>query len=233
MSASTGSKWSAILLGGLMVALANPPSRAEEEKPDPRVYEAAAKVEGKTYAEWSAAWCRWAFRIGKDRNPILDRTGEFAGEGQTGPVWFLAGNLGGKTSRKCVVPAGKPIFFPVIIFIDGAPADRADEKRLAAGVKLIIDRAADLEATLDDRPVTGLKGFRVASGVFDAKGPDNPRDAALRQAVGEQKVAAEGYWLMLKPLPAGKHTLRFKGKLEGGVSFALDVTYELTVEDKK
>jgi hypothetical protein len=91
MYASTGRRWFAILLGGLLASLPNPPLRAEEEKPDSRVYEATAKVEDKTYAEWSAAWCQWAFRIKKDRNPIRDDTGAFAGEAQAGPVWFLVG----------------------------------------------------------------------------------------------------------------------------------------------
>ena len=40
---------------------------------------------------------------------------------------------------------------------------------------------------------------------------------------------------MVKPLPAGKHTLGFKGKLaavKGLDAFEVDVAYELTVVDK-
>ena len=44
---------------------------------------------GKTYGEWTAAWWQWALSIPAERNPFfpLDPTGEFCGEGQSGPVW--------------------------------------------------------------------------------------------------------------------------------------------------
>ena len=226
----------AILPGLLFAFLSVLSARAGEEKPDPRVHAVDAKVEGKTFAEWSAAWWQWAIRIPKDRNPVLDKTGAFAGEGQDGPVWFLAGNVGGKTTRKCVVPAGKPVFFPVLNTTEYAPPDGADEKKLLAQVKVEMDRATDLEATLDGKPITGLKRSRVASAVFTLTGPDKAADALSEDAVGKQKAASDGYWVMLKPLSVGKHTLHFKGKLKavkGAEPFDLDVTYELTVEEKK
>src|SRR5262249_20358290 len=111
--------------------------------------------------------------------------------------------------------------------------DKADEKRMMAAAKAYIDGATNVEVTLDTKPITGLEGFRVASGLIDVTGPDKREDAVLPQAVGEQKVATEGYWILLKPLPAGKHTLQLKGRLKGVPPFALDVTYELSVEEKK
>ncbi len=44
-------------------------------------------------------------------------------------------------------------------------------------------------------------------------------------------VVADGYWLMLAPLPVGEHTISFAGAIEGSPlgDFALDVTYHLTV----
>jgi hypothetical protein len=227
--------WFVILLGALFAALPSPLLHAEEEKTDPRVHEVAAKVEGKTYAQWSELWWQWAARIKKDRNPVLDKTRAFAGEGQDGPVWFLAGNIGGKSVRKCVVPAGKPIFFPVINGIENAPPDKADEKKLRAEAKAAIDRATDLEATLDGKPITGPGRFRVASGAFTVTGPEKAAEAPFDDIVGKQKAISDGYWLMLRPLSVGKHTLHFKGKLKpapGKEPFDLDVTYEVTVREK-
>src|SRR4051812_33587526 len=54
-----------------------------------------ARVLGKTYGEWGAAWWTWAYRIPAATNPVSDPTGEFCHEGQSGPVFFLAGNFGG------------------------------------------------------------------------------------------------------------------------------------------
>ena len=52
------------------------------------------------------------------QNPLLDDTGEHSFVNQNGPVWFLAGTFGeGKCpKRKCAIPAGKAILFPVINF---------------------------------------------------------------------------------------------------------------------
>jgi hypothetical protein len=219
---------------GLLITII-PMSTAADDKPDPRVSDVTAKVEGKTYAEWSAAWWQWGISIKKERNPILDKTGAFAAEGQDGPVFFLAGNSGGKTSRKCTVPANKPIFLPIINYIESDVPDKADEKKLLSTAKTKMDAAQDVQATLDDKPIAGLDHFRVASAIFTFTGPDKA-DAAFEDCFGKQKAASDGYWLMLKPLTPGKHTLHFKAKVkpeQGKDPFELDVTYELTVEEKK
>src|SRR5213596_3443484 len=39
-------------------------------------------------------------------------------------------------------------------------------------------------------------------------------------------AVADGYYLMLRPLPAGQHVIKFGGVLFGG---ALDVTYQVSV----
>ena len=40
-----------------------------------------------------------------------------------------------------------------------------------------------------------------------------------------QQAVSDGYWLMLKPLEAGQHTIHF-----GSTSWGQDVTYHLTVQ---
>jgi hypothetical protein len=219
----------------LLLALPTAPLRGEADKADPRVYAPGAKVEGKTYAEWSAAWWQWALAIKKDRNPILDKDGADAAQGQAGPVWFLAGNTGGKTTRKCTVPAGKPVFFPVVNYVEGDAPDKADDKKLLAVAKAAMDGAADLTVTLDGKPIAGVDRFRVASAVFTFTGPEKAADALFEGTAGKNKAASDGYWLMLKPLATGRHTLHFKGKVkaaEGKEPLVVDVTYELTVEKK-
>jgi hypothetical protein len=43
---------------------------------------------------------------------------------------------------------------------------------------------------------------------------------------------ADGYWILLKPLSPGKHTIHFEAVANAGSggSFAVDVTYNLTVQ---
>jgi hypothetical protein len=53
-----------------------------------------AKVFGKIYGEWSAAWWQWAVSIPASESPVLltdDDLNFDCSLGQHGPVWFLAG----------------------------------------------------------------------------------------------------------------------------------------------
>ncbi len=211
--------------------------RSEDGAEASPVYPVDATVEGKTYKEWNIAMVRWAYSIPKDRNPITDRTGAHAGEGQSGPVWFLGGNFGGVTRRRVTVPAGKPIFSPLLYALVSTPPDKAEAKRLTAGVKERNDQPVDLDVTLDGKSLGDLSSHRVASGAFDFTGPEE--DQALHSVfAGKRVVATDGYWLMLKPLPTGDHTLRIKAKRRPGEGdkvedrFWLDITYGLHVEDR-
>jgi hypothetical protein len=46
---------------------------------------------GLTYGEWTAKWWQWAYSIPSDVHPAYDDNGKYCAEGQSGPVWFLAG----------------------------------------------------------------------------------------------------------------------------------------------
>jgi hypothetical protein len=218
-----------------VVLLAAVALRADDTA-DPRAVPVGEKVAGKTHAEWSAAWWQWAMAIKKDRNPILDPTGEFAAANQPEGVFFLAGNTGGKTTRKVAVPAGVPVFFPVVNYVHDEAPGKADEKTLRAGAKADIDRMTLAEATLDGKPVAGLDKMRVASAVFTFAAPEKPADSLFEESTGKRTAVSDGYWVMLKPLAPGKHALNFKAKLKAGggsEALELDVTYELTVAEKK
>ena len=67
-----------------------------------------------TYGEWTARWWQWLYSIPEERNPAADETGANCHEGQSGPVWFLAGTFGGLNERVCTIPAGKSLLFPVV-----------------------------------------------------------------------------------------------------------------------
>src|SRR6185503_2388565 len=80
----------------------------------PHVFPPSSAPYGKTFGEWSAAWWHWATAAPVASNPIADQTGQNATLGQSGKVWFLAGNLGGTTERTVTVPSNKALFFPLI-----------------------------------------------------------------------------------------------------------------------
>src|SRR4051812_12486516 len=86
---------------------------------NPGVLPPHSNPHGKSYGEWSAAWWQWVLSIPADRNPLTDETGEFAGEGQEGPVWFGAGTFGDSVERSYSMPTGKALFIPVSNWIRG------------------------------------------------------------------------------------------------------------------
>src|SRR5678816_1415471 len=70
------------------------------------------KAFGKTYPQFAAGWLEWALASPVSTNPILDNDGSFGAIGQSGKVWYLAGNFGGTTTRSLAVPSGTALFFP-------------------------------------------------------------------------------------------------------------------------
>ena len=96
------------------------------------------------------------------------------------------------------------------------PCERASDL-----ARQMTDQPMGLFAELDDRAINGLKGNRVTS----------PACFNLAERVkGAPKVeptASNGYWLALRPLPKGKHTLRFGGSLP---SARQELVYTLIVE---
>ena len=216
----------------LLVSVALSRAGGDTKEINPGVYPLTEKVGGKTYAEWTAAWWQWGMGAPKDRNPILDKTGEFAGKGQTGPVWFLAGNFGGEVTRKCSVPAGKAIFFPVLNQGPGGSFDNPDEDAWRKLAKEIMDTAYDLEVLVDGKALEDVKRYRVAAPLFTFIGPEKEEDVAFPGMAGKHKMVSDGYWIMLKPLAKGAHVIRFKGKVKAN-KFSLDVTYKLTVVEEK
>src|SRR5690242_15987247 len=71
---------------------------------------------GKAYEKLSADWWKWAYSFPVSINPLFDATGAQGYLGNQGNLFFLSGviNLSGTATRTITVPAGKPLFFPIL-----------------------------------------------------------------------------------------------------------------------
>ena len=179
-------------------------------------------VAGKSQAQWSAAWWQWAGSFDEADSPVADKTGALCGSKQSGAVWFLAGTFEThRTVRTCSVPQGKYLFFPLINYVVMPPADaRVGCTALTRQAALSTNRATALVADVDGKQLANLSLHRQAtSQCFDmsalATSPSQPLPAA-----------ANGYYLMLKPLSVGTHTINFGGVLPDMVQA---VTYTIVV----
>ena len=170
----------------------------------------------RSYGEWAVKWWQWALSIPADRNPLTDATGAFAGEDQSGPVWFGAGTFGGSEERSYTMPAGKAIFLPVFNWIFGSGV--FDCNPTVPGVPCCVpclqetaaantESADILEVSIDGVSVKNVRSYRAASpGAFPVTYPEN---SVIGVAAGTYSPqVADGYWLMLAPLAKGTHDIR-------------------------
>jgi hypothetical protein len=195
---------------------------------------------GMSYGEWSVKWWQWAYGLPVTGHPLFDETGANCAAGQSGPVWFLGGvfNASGTAVRDlCTVPVGKALFFPIVnVEWDNFcpvldPPLSIDELRLQA--KLAMDSVRDLVCEVDGAPLMNLASYRF---VGDPFGVNMPSDN-IWQAFGcpyepgyYEPLVPDGVFLMLAPLPAGQHTIYFRGTIDFfGTPFTPEITYNLTV----
>jgi len=207
---------------------------------NPRILPPGSMPYGMSYGEWSVKWWQWAYGLPVTGHPLFDETGANCAAGQSGPVWFLGGvfNASGTAVRDlCTVPVGKALFFPIIdVEWDNFcpvldPPLSIDELRLQA--KLAMDSVRDLVCEVDGAPLMNLASYRF---VGDPFGVNMPSDN-IWQAFGcpyepgyYEPLVPDGVFLMLAPLPAGQHTIYFRGTIDFfGTPFTPEITYNLTV----
>ncbi|MFL5760248.1 MAG: alpha/beta fold hydrolase [Thermomicrobiales bacterium] len=193
-----------------------------------------AKVDGLSLGEWSARSWQWSFSFPNDANPFSDETGERCGFGQSGPVFFLAG-ADHSVARSCVVPLGVNIFVPIIgsecSTVEPPPffgRDEAELRRCATGNVTMAERVLDMsvmQLTVDGQAIDDLSAYRAATPLFTLWLPKG-------NALGSDKMVAnsvaDGYQVMLNPLPEGDHVVVIT--FPGGPGQTLTITYKLTVQ---
>jgi hypothetical protein len=168
----------------------------------------------------SVKWWQWLLSIPANSNPIFSNPCNVK---QTDQFFYLAGTFGGSADRNCTVPKGKPIFFPVINILaslDPTPDFNTLEK-LKIAADGYIDGATDVKVSVDGVSVKNINSLRAQSPPFKVQ--DNLTPDGVLTAV------SDGYWVPLKPLSVGQHTIHFAGK-QPDFNFELDVTYHITVK---
>lgn len=183
-----------------------------------------------SYGEWGVKWWQWAVSIPAATNPLLDTTGEYCNVGQSGNVWFLAGTIGGSATRTCTIPAGKAIFLPIINQFDCCESDQtvADMRK---NVTYQIDNVTNMDFKLDGVSLQNLFSYRSpSSGTFDLILPDKNIFGIPAGTYGP--TVSDGYYLMLKPLTKGQHTIEFAGTISPNAPFGsveLNVNYSIDI----
>jgi hypothetical protein len=222
-----------------MASLSMQPAIAAPSSQDnnPGIAPIQSHPDGKTYAQWAAAWWQWAAQTPNSTNPLRDK-GDCS-VGQKGHVWFLGGTLSGDTReavvRYCTVPTGTKLFFPLanaayFAFLNDPPETRTEEYLRGQVDYLKKDNITLLEVEIDGVRVRNPSQYFEQSPLFDVQLPtDNiygVDESAVPQLLFSPSVD-QGYYLFLQPLPPGTHTIKWKAKI---ASVEQNVTYNIVVK---
>ncbi len=212
---------------------------------------------GKSYGEWTAEWWKWHLSLSASNHPAFSVDGANCGAGQSGKVWFLNGTFTTEVPENafativresCTIPTGKALFFP-ILNVDCSTLEGDPFHLVEDGPDANVDTCAasffdgpiavahDLTMTIDGQSLINPEAYRFQSPVFDFAF-SNPADNILGVDCNiadcdNARAVSDGYWVMVPPLSAGTHTIRFTGSFRdpqtNDLIFGLDVTYELAV----
>jgi hypothetical protein len=154
---------------------------------------------------------------------------------------FLTGSGDGTSiERSLTVTTGQALFIPIVNDSETDPFV-ADECGFATAV-INSTIPTSIVATLDGLPlVTDILGYRQgcasqpgpAPGGFNLTIETGDYYNVQGYPAGSYQTASDGYWLLLEPLPAGRHTLSFGGDFwigEFGFRFQQNNTYHLEVQ---
>lgn len=201
---------------------------AGNENNNPKVFKQGSMPYNKSYGEWAARFQQWLLGIPTATNPLFDETGAFASIGQSGPVWFLSGNLGGESVRTVTVPHGKALFFPLvsILYFRAAPEEPSDRASILDAFSGFL-AGAEHSCEIDGVSVNNVESYYTESPLFNQiLGPDN----LFGLDPGVYSPAMDfGYFLMVKPLKKGLHTIHIGGGLPA-IGFETDMTYNIIVQ---
>jgi hypothetical protein len=225
-------------------------SRAEEAQQascasaNPALFPKHAHPYGKSLDRWSELLWSYIYAQPIDHNPFLDTTGADCAVGQSGPVWFLpavpGATLGTSVTRTCTIPRHRAVLLQLASKMNDYPCPEPDfhpapgqslHDFLSAPVTPDIDAVTGFEVLLDGVAIDNPLQYRFTSrDVFTFTG-DPSLTASFDTCVTgtPQQAYSDGYYLLFKPLPPGKHTIVVNGQDMHGTKVTL--REELTIRD--
>jgi hypothetical protein len=249
------SSGSLLLIMSLTVSLVL--SFVQAQGSDPYTFPVNSSPYGISYKNWTAKWSAWQEEIPKSYNwnfkdtPGVNYVSKDCSYMQdpSSPVFFLpwvGKELGTYVTVTCIVPHNKAI----LISVDSGTGDYSDPSvKLKTPSELIrLETESnkypnEFHSTLDGRPLDLINDevHKVTSDLYNLT---LPKDNLWGEPEGPGKAITQGWWLMLKPLPTGEHTVHYNTGYGNSKSnpanippgqgnpkgYIQDVTYHLVVK---
>ena len=184
------------------------------------VFAPTSHPDGVSYATWSTRWSQWAFGTPVGRNPLANPAN--CNVAQHVPAFFLPAPSGPGMAATCVVPAGEALLLAPAGNLATPDHGSGRIPRLLASAKADTDRLTGIAATLDGSPLP-VSAYRTASPFVLVL----PRNNLLGVAGGPTLAAIDGYFLMLRPLAVGSHTVTTTDTFPDGSTASIVITVQV------
>lgn len=186
------------------------------------------KVEGKTYGEWVGEFWKWMLEIPYDaRHPAQDRTGAQALRNQKGLVWFLTGSITSPVTRSISIPDNVYLMTGAAATscsdIEPPPYYGSNEEEMRACAEGF--QYPELQCWIDGEEIPDLQAYRATSPLIEFVLP--PVNLPEVAGGGPAKGVGSNVDIIIRPLPVGLHTIRYKVRSDSG--YSADITYRVTV----
>ena len=214
---------------------------SSSQSPTPSTFFAGSTPYGVPYNNWLEKWWQWNIQIPKEQHP---QTVNFnlikCPVGESGSVSFLTHSLQGESQYSCTIPAGHAILTPI-----STGECTTDEAHSSIPVDMLRcasegDKYLSFDATVDGVHLNGLGAQGLCQGLCQNYAISRifnitvPKDNFLDLKPGQWSEIATGYFVFLKPLAAGNHTLSITARVTNPIdptyNFDYHTTYLLKVQ---
>jgi hypothetical protein len=189
------------------------------------VYPTTARPLGKSYTQWSEQWWKWALARPFEGHPFSE---PFDCNSSNNGQSALAAPL---VERSCTIPVGTAVFLGLLNAecsdLEGLGTTEQEQSECADSLANHIVESS-LFCTIDGQEVEHFDTFRFLSSQFTFSAPT---PWIFGDTGGTGTAVSAGYFVMLKPLSRGNHTLSCGGEFDFGFGFGN--TYHLTVEKER
>lgn len=186
---------------------------------------------GKSYGDWVAEYWKWWISIPENQSSINHPNKVTCLMHDTGAVIFLLSPTGNFHEQTCTIPSGKALLFtPYTMECD---TGLAEYKNASTDALLACARDSDGGIFLWSGQVDNTKLDKSNMTYSETREFDIqiPRDNQYEADAGTFKAMALGWFIFLKPLPIGVHTIsqnydvkEISSPFSGQAKYILNVT---------
>jgi hypothetical protein len=196
----------------------------------PQIYLKDSSPYGTAYADWIKKWWEWNVSVPKAEHPQINPNTVCATK-ESGQVSFLSHNLQGPSHYLCTIPAKNAIMAPISTGSCTSIEARSTKLTDLISCATTGDQYLTFKATLDGVRLNSLENNYATTNIFNMTLPNDNYEFLKG---GTYPTAAGGYFVFLKPFPAGEHNLSITARVlnptDPSFNYDYDASYDLIVK---